>query len=246
MLLSACGPSDAEKTAQLEATAASIDSIVATNQAPFENVGVKYDAPNVAMRVGLRDSMIKVDLLGDQLMDYYAAEALKAMNPKQVWDLTATLKKFETPVVLTLKDTFGSEKSFIFTAEKIRKLQKSKPSSLDVPAVKEQIVAMAGAAVPAPQAHPGCQVSASIEKGFLTYTIVWPSKASLAGVVQGNLTGSYLDGLRRQYSRLGDLEYPVVEMLKGLGIDGVRIAYTAADDDDVQIKQAFPWREIFK
>lgn len=245
-LTAACGPSEAEKAARLEGAAAAIDSIVGSTQAPFESVSATYAAPNVDVAVTLRDSMIKVDLLGEQLMDYYAADGLKSLDAQQVWDISKTLKSLDTPVVMTITDTYGAQKTFIFPAEKIQKLLKAKPTSLDVPKVKEQVVAMAGGAVPAPLAHPGTQVSASIEKGFLTYTVVWPSKKNLAGVTQGNLTGNYLDALRRQYGRLGDLEYPVVEMLKSLGIDGVRMVYTAADDDDVQIKQAFPWREIFK
>lgn len=246
VLTAACGPSEAERTARLEGAAAAIDSLVATSQAPFESVSAAYAAPNVDIAVTLRDSMIKVDLLGEQLMDYYAADQLKSMDAARVSAVVKTLRSMETPVVVTLTDTYGAQKTFIFPADKIQRLMKAKPSSLDVPKVKEQVVAMAGGAVPAPWAHPGTQVSASIDKGFLTYTVTWPSKRSLAGVEQGNLTGNYLDALRRQYGRLGDLEYPVVEMLKSLGIDGVRMVYTAADDDDVQIKQAFPWREIFK
>lgn len=246
MLAASCGPSAAERTAALEGAAAGIDSLVTTSQAPFDTCRAVYAEPNVLIEVALRDSMIKVDLLGDALMDYFAADWLKASDQTRVYDVLKTLRRMETPVVLSIRDTYGASKSFIFNADKISRLLKAKPSSLDVPKVKEQVVAMASASAPAPWAHQGCQVSAAINKGFLTYTIVWPSKAALNGMEQGNITGRYLDPLRRQYARLGDLEYPVVEMLKGLGIDGVRIEYTADGDSDRAIKQAFPWREIFK
>ena len=62
---------------------------------------------------------------------------------------------------------------------------------------------------------------------------------------QGVLTGRYMQPLRDEYGRLGSLEYPVVEMLKTLGIDGVRMVYVATGTDE-EVKQAFPWREIFK
>lgn len=242
----ACGPSDKERTAALDATAASIDSLVATTMAPFDSCTASYAGSTVNVRVALRDSMIKVDLLGDQLMDYFASDWLKAQDPQRVSELVKRLKKYDTGVTLTVRDTYGVSRNYLFTGDKITKLLKAKPSSLDVTKVREQVVALAGAAVPAPYAHPGTQVSASVKLGFLTYTITWPSKQDLKGLKQGNLTGRYMDALRRQYGRLGDLEYPVVEMLKSLGMDGVRIVYTAADDDAMELKQAFPWREIFK
>ena len=245
-LLAGCGPSEAEKTARLEATAAQIDSLITTDRAPFEKCGAVYAAPNVDVDIALSDSLIKVDLLGDALMDYFVADQLKAMDADRVYAVINSLRKLDTPVVATVRDTYGATKTYIFSTDKISRLVKAKGSSLDVPAVREQVAAMAGGAVPSPEAHRGAQVSAAISKGFLTYTMTFPSKAALSGLEQGHLTGRYLDALRRQYARLGDLEYPVVEMLKGLGIDGVRIVYTAADDDDREIKQAFPWREIFK
>jgi len=245
-LVAACGPSEAEKTARLESAAAQIDSLIATDRAPFESCGAVYAAPNVNVDIALADSLIKVDLLGDALMDYFVADQLKAMDRERVAAVINALRKLDTPVVATVRDTYGASKTFIFSADKLSRLVKAKGTSLDVPAVREQVTAMAGGAVPAPWAHRGAQVSTAISKGFLTFTMTFPSRAALNGLEQGNLTGRYLDPLRRQYARLGDLEYPVVEMLKGLGIDGVRIVYTAADDSDRELKQAFPWREIFK
>ena len=242
----ACGPSEAEKTARLETAAARIDSLICSDGAPVERCSATYAAPNIDVDIALTDSLVKVDLLGDALMDYFVADQLKAMDSGRVYAVINSLRKLETPVVATIRDSYGSSKTFVFNADKISRLMKAKGSSLDVPSVRGQVAAMAGGAVPAPDAHRGAQVSTAISKGFLTYTMTFPSKASLAGLEQGNLTGRYLDALRRQYARLGNLEYPVVEMLKGLGIDGVRIVYVAADDDSRELKQAFPWREIFK
>lgn len=246
LLVCSCGPSEAEKKAAMERTAATIDSIIGTTQTPYEACGAVYAEPNVNVNIVLRDSMIKVDLLGEQLMDYFAAAQLKSYDADTFNDITKQLRTQDASLVVNITDTFGGSKTFIFSPEKLRRLRAAKPSSLDVPKVKEQVIAMANGAVPAPAAHAGAQVSASISKGFLTYTVSWPQKSALAGLEQGSLTGRYMDALRRQYSRLGELEYPVVETLKSLGIDGVRIVYTTVDGDGKELKQAFPWREIFK
>ena len=225
-----CGPSAAERAARMESAAATVDSLVHTTEAPFVVSKAVYAEPNIDVSFVLADSVIKVDLLGDELMDYYLAEQLKSS---------------EASVVLSLTDAYGGSKTFIYTADKLQNLAKAKRSQLNVPKVKEQVVAVAGGAVPAPSAHMGTQVSTSIDKGFLTYTVTWPSKSAVSGMPQGVLTGRYMQPLRDEYGRLGSLEYPVVEMLKTLGIDGVRMVYVATGTDE-EVKQAFPWREIFK
>lgn len=244
-LVSACGPSAAETTARLESAAATVDSLVHTTGAPFAVSKAAYAEPNIDVTFVLTDSMIKVDLLGDELMDYFVAEQIKPVDRSVLNPVIATLKAAEANVVVSVTDAYGTTKTFIYSGDKLSNLAKSKRSQLNVPKVREQVVAMAGGAVPAPAAHPGTQVAASIDKGFLVYTMTWPSKKSLDGLSQGVLTGRYLQPLRNQYSQLGSLEYPVVEMLKTLDIDGVRIVYAAAGTDDV-VKQGFPWREIFK
>ncbi|MDO4320202.1 MAG: hypothetical protein Q4C34_06455 [Bacteroidales bacterium] len=244
-LASACGPSAAERTARMESATATVDSLVHTSEAPFAVSKADYAEPNIDVTVVLADSMIKVDLLGEDLMDYYLAEQLKTSDQQALRSICSTLKDNEANVVLSLTDAFGASKTFIFSGEKLLNLAKAKRSQLNVPKVKDQVVALAGGAVPAPSAHAGAQVSTSIDKGFLTYTVTWPGKGVISGMPQGVLTGRYMQPLRDQYGRLGSLEYPVVEMLKTLGIDGVRIVYVATGTDD-EVKQAFPWREIFK
>lgn len=245
VLASSCGPSAAERTARMESAASVVDSLVHTTDAPFAVSKATYAEPNIDVTIVLTDSMIKVDLLGENLLDYYLAEQLKTSDRQKLQSICSTLKDNEANVVLSITDTFGASKTFIYSGSKLLDLAKAKLSQLNVPKVKDQVVALAGAAVPAPSAHAGAQVSTSIEKGFLTYTITWPGKGAISGMPQGVLTGRYMQPLRDQYSRLGSLEYPVAEMLKTLGIDGVRIVYAATGTED-EVKQAFPWREIFK
>lgn len=240
-----CGPSAAERAARMESAAATVDSLVHTTEAPFVVSKAVYAEPNIDVSFVLADSVIKVDLLGDELMDYYLAEQLKTSDGAALREVCSALKSSEASVVLSLTDAYGGSKTFIYTADKLQNLAKAKRSQLNVPKVKEQVVAVAGGAVPAPSAHMGTQVSTSIDKGFLTYTVTWPSKSAVSGMPQGVLTGRYMQPLRDEYGRLGSLEYPVVEMLKTLGIDGVRMVYVATGTDD-EVKQAFPWREIFK
>ncbi len=241
----ACGPSAAEKAERLASAAAQIDSIVKCDEAPVVSSGARYEDPNIVVSYVLSDSMIKVDLLGDELLDYYAAEELRTMDASTLKTVTSLLSKNETSLVVSITDVYGNAKNYIFTADKLKNLAKAKRSTLNVQKVKEQVVALANASVPAPYAHPGTQVSASIDGGFLTYTIVWPKKSSYASYSQGVLVSLYKAPLQAQYSALGVLEYPVVDMYKSLGVDGVRIVYKAVDSDS-ELKQAFPWRELFK
>lgn len=245
LAFAACGPSDAEKKARLEAVAAQIDSLVSTNAAPIVASGARYEEPNVVVYYTLADSMISTDFLGEELFDYYVSEELRTFEASTFKQITKSLSENESGLTVAITDVYGKTKNFIFTPEKLTNLAKAKRSSLNVPKVKEQVVALANAAVPAPAANAGAQVSTAIESGFLTYTITWPSKKAFASYSQGVLVSLYKEALQNQYSALGILEYPMVDLYKSLGVDGVRIVYAAVDSKD-QLKQAFPWREIFK
>ena len=79
------------------------------------------------------------------------------------------------------------------------------------------------------------------DRGFIEYNIVWPSQKDLANKEQSVLTLLYFNDLKKSLMDLGELEQPVIDLLTNLGIDGVRVQYSAEDGDKV-IKQAFPWR----
>ena len=51
--------------------------------------------------------------------------------------------------------------------------------------------------------------------------------------------------LRADFKSLGEQGPEFVDFLGKVGIDGVRMVYTA-EGSDVSIRQAFPWREIMK
>ena len=119
-------------------------------------------------------------------------------------------------------------------------------SELNPSAVREQVVKLAELMVPGGKANDGCaRVETSVDKGFLEYNIVWPEAKAFEGNDQGLLTARYMKALRDDFAALGEDGDAYVEFMKKLGIDGVRIAYTA-EDSDASIRQAFPWREIMK
>ena len=117
---------------------------------------------------------------------------------------------------------------------------------LNASAAREQVVKLAETMVPAPAAHKDAvRVEAAVVKSFLEYNIIFADAKAYAGNDQSLLTVRYFEPLKAQYRAMGDMAPSVVEMLQGMGIDGVRIQYSA-ENSDKTIKQAFPWREISK
>lgn len=243
--LSSCGRSDAERRQAVEALAARVDSMVRTDQAPLAGSGAVADSASVVVTFAVSDSLVRADLLGEELFDYYAAEELRTLDGETLQGIVKGLKENDATMVVRVADVYGAERTFLLSADKLSRLAKGKRSQMSTPTVKDQVTAMLGASVPAPWAHPNTQVSCAIKNGFLTYTVTWTSKKYYADYGQGILTARYLEPLRTQYSGLGTIEYPVVDMLKSLGIDGVRMVYVTEGGDN-ELKQAFPWREIFR
>lgn len=231
----------ASRAEALEAAALLADSVAG------EGWNVAVDAEDLACTYTLADSLIDPVAIGDALFDVYAAQQLKNYLAADINALCNALTEnkggFEITIVNPAK---GTERQVEITPRRLVTLQKSKNSQLNASAAREQAVALAKTMVPAPGAHKDAvRVEASVVKSFLEYNIVFADAKAYAGNDQSLLTVRYFEPLKAEYRALGDLGEPVVQMLQGMGIDGVRILYSA-ENSDKTIKQAFPWREICK
>lgn len=187
----------------------------------------------------LTDSLISTEYLTDDLMNYVMAYGLKGANVNDFNAFTEDLIKSKSLLKLTVMDVYGQSNEFEYTGAELRTLAKTKLSQMNVSKIKQDVAAMAMSLVPNAGAHAGAEVSTGIESGFINYTITFPSASAYAGHSQGLITTRYIDWLK-DYYQPGS---PVVELLKSLDIDGIRITYTAPSAEK-SLNQAFPWRTL--
>ncbi|MDE6287447.1 MAG: hypothetical protein K2M00_01520 [Muribaculaceae bacterium] len=241
-----CGESQADKIKKLDAAAAAVDSVYKGVEAPVSNLKAQANDTDVTVSVAVLDSMIRIDLVGDEMMDYFMAQQIKKAPAALVNEVTKAVTGTAGALQLSVTDLYGNERTFSFTGETLRHLYKAKGSQLNAPRVKEQVCRMLLPALPNALATTDAEsIDLSVDKSFLTYTVTFASDRRFKDSGQGLLTRIYMDAFKAQYASLGELCDPVVEMLKSLGIDGVCVIYKALNGDK-EIRQAFPWRTIME
>lgn len=241
-----CGESQADKIKKLDAAAAAVDSVYNGVEAPVSNLKVLATDTDVTVAVAVLDSMIRIDLVGDEMMDYFMAQQIKETPAALVNEVTKAVTGTAGALKLSVTDLYGNERTFSFTGETLRHLYKAKGSQLNAPRVKEQVCRLLQPAIPNGLATAEAEsIDLSVEKSFLTYTVTFANDRRFKDSGQGLLTRIYLDAFKEQYASLGELCDPVVKMLKSLQIDGVCVIYKALNGDK-EIRQAFPWRNIIE
>ncbi len=236
--LASCGDSKADKLQNLQSAAEAVDSLLkpyAEAPSPVKAVDVTVAEPDIKVNVTFSDSLISVPALGDALLDYFVAQQLKSAPGDVVKQVVSALKENAGSVVVTITDGTASAAPCSYSAESISHLLKAKTSQLNAPRVKQQLCAAMSAGAD--------NVQAAVQKSFLEYTVTWPSEKAYAGWRQGSLTRIYLTPFHDAFESLGVLNEPFVEMLKSLGIDGVKVTYAALNSDKT-LSQAFPWRSV--
>lgn len=242
LLLAGCGGGGADRLANAAHVA---DSVVSIDS----NANVEVNAEGTGLDATFRfdNPLISVDAIGQQLFDAYASQLLKTYPAKDVTEVCRAIQESKGEMRVEIINTgLQQHKAFTLTGRRVLDLQRANLSALDPGAVREQVVKVAELMVPGGKANDGCvRVETSVSKGFLEYNIVWPDSKTFEGSSQGLLTGRYMEALRNDFKSLGELGRPLVDFLAKIGIDGVRIAYTAENSEE-SIRQAFPWREITK
>ncbi len=242
----ACGESQADKAKKLEAAAAALDSVFNPAQAPVAALSITADGTDINFKATLSDSLIHADLLGEELVNYFVANQIKHVKGAVINQVNKALDSTLGSLKLSITDTWGNNFAIAFSSENLRHLYKAKGSQLNVPTVKEQVVALLGNSLPASMANKDAQsITLTISKGFLNYNVQFDKYAKYKKGKQGHLTTLYFAPLKVQYANLGVLQTPIIDTLKELGIDGIRVTFSAQDSDK-ELKQAFPWREIVK
>lgn len=242
IVMAAC--SGSKTTEQLRQAAATADGLISTDYDHNVEVNAENNGLDVAIR--LTDSLVKVNDLGSELFDALAALNLKTCNADSLTALTQTLHKAKADVKVQLIGTDSSSEEFTLSPTKIIKLQGAKLTQLNPSALKTQIVEMAETFCPNPAAHAGAkEVEVSIAKSFLEFNVVWPEAKAYAEREQGWLTFNYFNPLKQLYGVVSDGCPGLIQMMTELGIDGVRMVYSAPDSDR-ELRQAFPWRELEK
>lgn len=205
---------------------------------------VVVDVPNLQISFTVTDSEISLASVGQDLFEVFAAQQLKKVSPKVVAKVVEALRESKGELDVIINSDNGESAAFTLTPHRIVALQRAKNSELNFSSARTQVIAVAERMVPAPQEHIGAmKVHVSVSKSFLEYNIVWPNVTSYERQPQGILTKRYFNALKEQYQTMGGLAEPVIDMLTSMGIDGVRIVYSA-ENSDKELKQAFPWREI--
>lgn len=238
MLAAACGNGKSDNG--LADAAAVADSIARADAGG----AVVEQAPDLEASFTIADQEISVGVIEQELFDVFASQQLKRLNNRDIAKVCDALRKSGGSFITVLNSPSGDSVSFTLTPHQIIGLQRAKNSELNIGAAKAQAVAVAERMVPNPEAHAGAaRVDVAVVKSFLEYNIVWPKASAYSRMSQGVLTQNYFNALKKQYQDLGGLAEPVISMLETMGVDGVRIVYSA-EDSDRELKQAFPWREI--
>lgn len=238
IMLAACAGGNSSDT--LAAAARLADSIAAADA----NGTVAAAAPDLQASFTIDDPQIAISSVGQELFDVFASQQLKKIPTPDIAAVCTALRESKGSFITILNSPAGESVTFSLTPQQIIKLQRAKNSELNLGAARNQVVAVAEHMIPAPDAHSGAlRVDVAVSKSFLEYNIVWPKASAFARDSQGVLTQRYFNPLKEQYQAMGPLAEPVISMLQTLGIDGVRIVYTAPDSDR-RLQQAFPWREI--
>lgn len=236
--------SGSDKSQALVSAAALADSIVSADG----NANVEVSENGVGMDASFRisDPQIQVQAIGQELFDAYASQQLKLVSPDDINTISHALRGTKGDITVQLLSRDQKPQVFTLSPQRFVELQKARLSQLDPGKAKEQAVKVAEGMCPNPKAHEGAvRVDVALVKGFIEYNIVWPSQKDLSNKEQSMLTLLYFNDLKKSLKELGELEQPVIDLLTNLGIDGVRVQYSAEDGDKV-IKQAFPWRELQK
>lgn len=229
-----------DPAAALERAAAIADSIAHTDA----DGSVISAPPGLQASFAIPDAGFPLTLIGRDIFDVLASQQLKKLPAEQITYICDALRDTESDLTVTLTDDADESVSFTLTPRQILQLRRAKSTDLNIPAARTQLIAIASAMVPAPDAASGSlRTDAAIVKSFLQYEIIWPKPSDFDRLPQGALTARYFNPLKQWYQSMGRLAEPVIEMLTSLGIDGIRILYTA-EGSDRQLRQAFPWREI--
>ena len=241
-LLAGCGGGAADRLSDAAHVADSVVSI-------GNNANIEVNAGGTGLDATFRmdNPLIHVDAIGQQLFDAYASQLLKTFPAKTVTEVCRAMQESKGELrVEIINAGVQQQKVFTLSGRRVLDLQRANLSALDPGVVREQVVKVAELMIPGGKANEGClRVETSVSKGFLEYNVVWPDSKVFEGSSQGLLTGRYMEALRNDFKALGESGQSIVDFLSKIGIDGVRIAYTA-DGSDESIRQAFPWREITK
>ena len=236
--LISCGGANSKEN--LSNAAALADSIARADAGG----SVVVASPGLQMSFEIADPEIPVSDIGRELFEVFAARQLKTISAADITTVCNALRADKAELDVVLNSPSGESAVFNFTPQRIITLQRAKNSELNIPAARTQLIVVAEKMVPNPGAHAGAvRVETSVVKGFLEYNIIFPDASTFERAAQGLLTKNYFNPLKQQYADMGGLAEPVVEMLTSMGIDGVRIVYSA-ENSDKNLKQAFPWREI--
>lgn len=238
ILLFACGPSQEQKAQELtDAAAAVCDSV----QQTYSTVVIEAEYPNVKLNVALDDSLFHAELITEPVANFFLAKYIQTLPGNNAKPLMHKVKEAQGAVQLNVTDLYGKTFTAELTPDQVIGLFTAKNSQLNVPAVKDGLETLLGTQLEIPARFKlAGEVSASVEGGFLECEV--PVKAiDVANLTQGNIVFYHEQLLKNQWKNLSYFAY----MLKDLGIDGIRIVYADVDSDK-KVKQAFPWRSIFK
>lgn len=243
-VMASCG-GGVNKEERLQSAAQSLDSVLASCEAPVTAVKAVADGTDIRLDAVVRDSLIRLESVGDALMNFYVAQQVKQSPAKVFNEVVKAVEGTGGCVVLSITDIYDFKREYKYTGAQLRNLYKALPSQLDGGKVKSELCEMLQPSLPNRPAWAQAQsVDLSIKSGFLTYTVTFADDSSFAKSKQGLLTGLYEKPLARSFSSLGSLSDSFLAMCRTLSIDGVRVEYKAAAGGK-ELAQAFPWRFIF-
>lgn len=241
--MASCG--GVSKEQQLQDAAATLDSVFAACEAPVTAIKATAEGTDIRVDAVVLDSLVRLEGLGDVLMNFYVAQQLKQASGAVINTVVNAVEANEGAVVLSLTDIYDFKREYKFTGANLRHLYSAKPSQLNGGQAKNELCDMLQPSLPNREAWADAQsVELSVKGGFLTYVVTFADPSSYARMKQGNITGLYKEPLHRSLQSLGSLLPSFENLCTTLGIEGIRVEYTSAKEGGRELAQAFPWRFI--
>ena len=215
----------------------------------LNSITSNYADKTLGIDIAFADGALDINKVNDALVQFVAAQYMKAHTGVNLDEILNTLGKEEGKITITLSCD-GVEKKFDISSKRAKELVRLKPSEINFSAAKESLIdvmtAKAAQWLPTAdkqQAKVSAPVDFAINAGFAQYTFTFDNVRAYQAVSQPQLTGRFLPVVKEVYVKLGECAPIVEELLKSFGIEGYRFVFANKKDDKI-IRAVIPWSMI--
>ncbi|MDE7468491.1 MAG: hypothetical protein K2M61_09080 [Muribaculaceae bacterium] len=209
---------------------------------PYATISTNDTAIVTAYNV---DTLFTPDAMGYPIVEFLMSARLRHASAEDIRSLVQDMK--DGGVSMDVEITNGTASSiFNLAPDRLLTLRKATRFDLDIPAVRAACVNLAERinAKRFAQLKGVKDVVVDIDHKFITYTIIWEDGYKFAKSDQGLLTARYMAVFQNQIKLLEKTFPSLTELINSTDIDGLRVQYAVGNEENIVVKEAFPWRVL--